>query len=61
MRYSKTLNEKFDLVIDDGRARVAVAKFVLENKIFKDNQSLLLIHDWQREEYKDIVYVLGYR
>ena len=48
-------------MIDDGRARVAVAKWVLKNKVLKDNHSLLLIHDWQREYYKDIVNVLGYR
>ena len=59
--FSKTLNETFDLVIDDGRARVPVAKSVLDNKILQVNTSLLCIHDWQRSYYKDIVNVLGYR
>ena len=60
-KFWRLLLGKFDIVIDDGRARVAVAKWALENKVLKDNLSLLLIHDWQREYYKDIVNVLGYR
>ena len=60
MSYPKTLNETFDLVFDDGRARVPVAKSVLENKLLQDNTSILLIHDWDRTYYKDIDK-LGYR
>ena len=59
--HSKKLNEKFDLVLDDGLARVAVAKFLLKNKILKDNKSFLLIPNLKREEYKDVVIALGYR
>ena len=61
LNYAKTFNQKFNLVINDGRARLAVARMVLDEKILVDNSSMLLIHDWERQNYKEIVNTLGFR
>ena len=61
INFAKTLNQKFDLVINDGRARLAVARMVLDDKMLLDNSSMMLIHDWERQNYKEMVNTLGYR
>ena len=51
------LGQKFDLVLDDGRARVGVARAALE--LLAPGGSLV-IHDWERDYYKVLVTQLGY-
>ena len=60
IEFPKTLGEKFDLIIDDGRARVEVSKAALKNDLFQDSSSLLIIHDFERKYYKKIVTEVGY-
>ena len=59
--YPATLQQKFDVILDDGRARLVVSKAVLENRLFRNSKSKLVIHDWERVYYKDMVKKLGYR
>ena len=61
INFPKILKEKFDLIIDDGRARVPVSKAALKNQLFRSSSSLMIIHDWEREMYKPIVSQLGYK
>lgn len=61
INYAKTFSQKFNLVINDGRARLAVARMVLDERMLVDNSSMLLIHDWERQNYKEMVNTLGYR
>jgi len=61
LEFAGSLNQKFDLIIDDGRARVSVSESALDKKLFVSNESKLIIHDWEREEYKKIVSEQGYR
>ena len=61
INYPSTLGHRYDLVIDDGRARVPVSKAVLVHKLLASNESKLVIHDWERGAYKAMVKELGYR
>ena len=61
IEFPKTFNEKFDLIIDDGRARVEVGRAALKNRLLRDTSSLLIIHDFERKYYKKIVDEVGYR
>ena len=60
INYPAKLQQRFDVILDDGRARLLVSKAVLENKLFKSSHSKLVIHDWERAYYKDMVNKLGY-
>ena len=48
-------NRTFDLVIVDGRARVAAAESVLTNHLLRDNSSVVVVHDWERNYYKSLL------
>ena len=61
INYPSTLGNSYDLIIDDGRARVPVSKAVLEAHLLASNESRLVIHDWERHPYKAMVEQLGYR
>ena len=61
INFPKKFEEKYDLIIDDGRARVPVSIAALKNNLFQSSSSLLIIHDWQRRKYKPIVNTVGYR
>jgi len=51
IEFPKSLKTRFDVIIDDGRARVPVALSVLRNNLLKKN-GVLIIHDWERQHYK---------
>jgi len=53
----KKLGKKFDIILDDGRARVGVAKAAFE-LLAEDGR--LVIHDWERPYYKEGAKSLGY-
>lgn len=55
INYPKKLGLKFDLIFIDGRARVECAK-VAKNLVKDDG--LILIHDFDREEYHIVVKFL---
>ena len=61
INYPGTLGNRYDLIIDDGRARVPVSKAVLDAHLLASNESRLVIHDWERLPYKAMVGQLGYR
>ena len=52
---------QYDLIIDDGRARVAVSQAALDKKLLKSKDSFLVVHDWERKMYKTIVSKIEYR
>ena len=54
VEYPKSLNRKFDVVLVDGRARVACAYSVIRNNLLKPN-GVVIIHDWEREYYKEVL------
>jgi len=51
IEFPKSLNEKFDVIFVDGRARVEAALSVLRNKLLNTN-GVVMVHDWHRPEYK---------
>jgi len=55
IEYPATLGEKFNLIIDDGRARVSAALSVVRNDLMMAG-GLLVVHDWERRHYKPILY-----
>jgi len=55
-----SLNRKWDLIIDDGRARVGVGRGVVNHKLLAPN-GRLMIHDWERKEYKQLVTDVGFK
>ena len=61
INYPARLAQKYDLILNDGRARVSVGRSVLSNKLLASNSSLLVIHDWERPAYRGLVRTLGYR
>ena len=61
INYPAGLAQKYDLILNDGRARLAVGRSVLTNKLLASNSSLLVVHDWERPAYKALVNRLGYR
>jgi len=54
VEFPASLNEKFDLIFDDGRARVPVAQSVIRNNLLTEN-GVLIIHDWERSHYKVLI------
>ena len=61
INFPATLAQKYDLILNDGRARLEVGRSVLVNQLLASNSSLLVIHDWERKAYKGLVSQLGYR
>ena len=61
IKYPATLDQKYHLVLNDGRARLEVGRSVLANKLLASNSSLLVVHDWERPAYRGLVSQLGYR
>ena len=61
INYPARLAQKYDLILNDGRARVSVGRSVLSNKLLASNSSLLVVHDWERPAYKALVSRLGFR
>jgi len=55
-----SLNRQWDLIIDDGRARVGVGRGVVNHKLLAPN-GRLMIHDWERKEYKQLVTDVGFK
>jgi len=49
-----SLGKQWDLIIDDGRARVGVGKTVLKNHLLKPG-GRMVVHDWERKEYKNLL------
>lgn len=49
-----SLHTKFDLVIIDGRARVACAKLIATRGLLNDG-AVVLLHDYQRQEYTPVL------
>ena len=47
-------NRQFDVIINDGRARVAVANRVLKNNLLVDG-GVMVMHDWERKEYQVVL------
>ena len=45
------LQRTFDVIVVDGRARVECAKSIIRNKLLRNDDSLVFVHDWEREEY----------
>jgi len=54
-----SLGRKFHLIIDDGRARVAVGEMVKKQKLLLPG-GRMMIHDWERKEYKQLVNEVGF-
>jgi len=54
-----SLGRKFDLIIDDGRARVGVGRGVVNHHLLAPG-GRLMIHDWERKEYKQLVTDVGF-
>jgi len=54
IEYPASLNKKFDVIIDDGRARVPAAISILRNQLLNKN-GVLIIHDWERLEYRVVL------
>ena len=61
INFPASLAQKYDLILNDGRARLAVGMSVLSNKLLASNSSLLVVHDWERPAYKALVSRLGFR
>ena len=61
LNHPATLAQKYDLVLNDGRARLGVGRSVLTNKLLATNSSLMVVHDWERPAYRGLVSQLGYR
>jgi len=51
IEFPASLGETFDVILDDGRARVAAAESAIRNKLLKED-GILIIHDWERRSYK---------
>ena len=54
VEFPKSLNRQFDVVLVDGRARVACAYSVIRNNLLKPN-GVVIIHDWERKYYKEVL------
>jgi len=54
-----SLGRQFDLIIDDGRARVGVGRGVVNHKLLAPG-GRFIIHDWERKEYKQLVTEVGF-
>lgn len=54
-----SLGRQFDLIIDDGRARVGVGRGVVKHKLLAPG-GRFIIHDWERKEYKQLVTEVGF-
>merc|ERR1712181_89950 len=54
-----SLGRKFDLIIDDGRARVGVGRGVVNHNLLAPG-GRLIIHDWEMTEYKQLVTEVGF-
>ena len=54
VEFPKTLNRKWDVILIDGRARVACAQSVIRNRLLA-RQGVVIIHDWERTTYKQIL------
>merc|ERR1719295_70816 len=54
-----SLGRRFDLIIDDGRARVGVGRGVVNHHLLAPG-GRLMIHDWERKEYKQLVTDVGF-
>ena len=53
VEFPKTLNKQWDVILIDGRARVACAESVLRNHLLKKD-GIVVVHDWERDHtYKD--------
>ena len=42
------------MIINDGRARVAAAKYVIKEKLLAE-KGIMMLHDWERKEYKTLI------
>ena len=42
------------MIINDGRARVAAAKYVLKEELLAE-KGIMMLHDWERKEYKTLI------
>ena len=51
---SATYGRQFDVIINDGRARVVVANSVLRENLLVEG-GVLMMHDWERVEYKAVL------
>ena len=47
-------------VADDGRARVGVGAMVASESLLVPGTGRLVIHDWERKEYKQLVTDVGF-
>jgi len=54
-----SLGRQWDLIIDDGRARVGVGRGVVNHHLLAAG-GRLMIHDWERKEYKQLVTNVGF-
>jgi len=54
-----SLGRQYDLIIDDGRARVGVGRGVVKHKLLAPG-GRFIIHDWERKEYKQLVTEVGF-
>ena len=61
INFPASLHQKYDLILNDGRARLEVGRSVLVNKLLASNSSLLVVHDWERRGYRGLVSQLGFR
>lgn len=48
VEFPKTLNKQWDVILIDGRARVACAESVLRNHLLKKD-GIVVVHDWERD------------
>jgi len=55
-----SLGRKFDLIVDDGRARVGVGRGVVKHNLLAPG-GRMMIHDWERKEYKQLVTDVGFK
>ena len=53
-------SRQFDIVINDGRARVGVASTVLREKLLVEG-GVMMVHDWERMEYKVVLGLNRFR
>jgi glycosyltransferase involved in cell wall biosynthesis len=48
VEFPKTLNKQWDVILIDGRSRVACAESVLRNHLLKKD-GIVVVHDWERD------------
>ena len=55
LHYPGTLGMTYDLVINDGRARVGVSRALIQDNILASRDSRVVVHDWDRLPYGAMV------